>query len=68
MQNQIQDSIKIPVSDDAFIWLTTNNTAPNLIKMSPWQNGSGHGTIIFDKDTAIKLANRLLDLAGSGNK
>jgi hypothetical protein len=68
MEQTINDFIQVQVSDNTFIALSTTKENPNYISMSPWQHGVGHGVTIFDKDTAIKLANRLLDLAQGGNK
>jgi hypothetical protein len=48
--------------------ITQTEENSNIISMSPWTNSMGHGVTSFDKDTAIKLANLLLDMAGGGNK
>jgi hypothetical protein len=68
MDQTISDFIQVKVSNDTFISLSVTKENPNYISMSPWQHSVGHGVTTFDKDTAIQLANRLLDLAGSGNK
>jgi len=58
----------VQISKDTSMLLTQTVEDPNLISMSPWQWGMGHGVTTLDKDSAIKLANVLLDLAGGGNQ
>jgi hypothetical protein len=58
----------VTVSPDTSLLLTQTDTDPNFISISPWHNSFGNGVTTIDKDTAIKLANVLLDWAGGGNK
>lgn len=68
MEKTIKTIRWVEVSPDTSILLTETNEDKNLISISPWQHSMGHGVTVIDKDVAIKLANVLLELAGSGNK
>jgi hypothetical protein len=58
----------VKIDEITSLLLTATDQDPNYISMSPWQYGFGNGVTTIDKDTAIKLANVLLDWAGGGNK
>ena len=68
MEKQLKNLQWFDIDSSTSFLITQTMENPNLISISPWQNGMGHGVTTIDKDTAIRLANLLLDMAGSGNK
>lgn len=59
-----QEMVSVKVQENLSIVLTMDEKTCGL---TTWYQGVGQGTTTIDKDTAIKLANRLLDWAGGGN-
>jgi hypothetical protein len=68
MEKQLKNLQWFDIDSSTSFLITQTMENPNLISISPWQNGMGHGVTTIDKDAAIRLANLLLDMAGSGNK
>lgn len=68
MEKTIKSVKYIKIDDKTNFLITETNENKNIISMTTWEYSAGHGVTTFDKDTAIKLANYLLEIAGSGNK